>query len=213
MMEISSIKIIGSEGFQLNNSYFSMGDNFKGLAIFFPGAGYTCDMPALYYPRKVLLSKGYDVLTLEYSFQKEGKMFGRETMKSVLIDGENAVKSAINEKPYENFILVGKSLGSRVLSHLLVSYPQLSNSKAIYLTPVYSEDFNRITGKVEQETLMVIGTEDQFYVPELIEDLKKEKDFKLVVLDKADHGLEVQGDCLKSIDLQKTICKEIDDFI
>lgn len=212
-MEISSIKIIGSEGFQLNNRYFSMGDDYKGLALFFPGAGYTCDMPALYYPRKVLLSKGYDALTLEYSFQKEGKMFSRESMKSVLIDGENAVKSVLNEKPYEKFVLVGKSLGTRILSHLLVSYPQLNNSKAIYLTPVFSEDFNRITGKIEQDTLMVIGTEDQFYVPELIDDLKNEKDFKLVVLDKADHGLEVQGDCLKSIEYQKTICKAIDEFI
>lgn len=212
-MEISSIKIIGSEGFQLKNRYFSMGDNYKGLAVFFPGAGYTCDMPALYYPRKVLLSQGYDVLTMEYSFQKEEKMFSKEMMKSVLVDGENTLKSALNEKPYQEFVLVGKSLGTRILSHLLTGYSQLTNSKAIYLTPVFSKDFNRLTGKVQQETLMVIGTEDPFYVPDMIEDLKKIKAFELVVLEKADHGLEVPGDCLKSIEYQKDICKAIKNFI
>ncbi len=173
-MEITNINIIGSEGFNLKNSFFSFGDNYKGLAIFLPGAGYTCDMPVMYYPRKVLLSEQYDALTVEYSFQTRGLMYNPQEMSSsVLIDAENAVKTVLEEKTYDKFVLVGKSLSTPIISQLLLSFPQLNNSRAVYLTPVFSKKFNNLTAQVKQESLMIIGTNDAFYKPELISQLEE----------------------------------------
>ncbi len=213
-MEITNINIIGSEGFNLKNSFFSFGDDYKGLAIFLPGAGYTCDMPVMYYPRKVLLSEQYDALTVEYSFQTRGLMYNPgEMSNSVLIDAENAVKAVLEEKTYDNFVLVGKSLSTPIISQLLIKFPQLSNSRAVYLTPVFSKKFNSLTARVKQESLMIIGTNDPFYKPELISQLEEEKKFKLMVLEGADHGLENRNNCMKSIDYLKDICKGIKDFL
>ena len=213
-MEITNINIIGSEGFNLKNRFFSFGDDYKGLAIFLPGAGYTCDMPAMYYPRKVLLSEQYDALTVEYSFQSRGLMYNpKEMANSVLIDAENAVKTVLEEKSYDNFVLVGKSLSTPIISQILLNFHQLSNTKAIYLTPVLSKKFNIITSQVKQDSLMIIGTNDDFYKPELINELKKEKEFELMVLEGADHGLEIRNNCMKSIDILKDMCKGIKDFL
>jgi len=170
-------------------------------------------MPALYYSRNILLSRGFDILTFEYSFQSRGVDFNLEVVPSVLVDAESAVQAVLKEKDYHEFILVGKSLGTRVLSSLMVKYPELTNSKAIYLTPVFSEGFNQLTAQVKQDALMVIGTDDQFYVPELISQLKAKKEFRLIVLEGADHGLEIKDNWSKSIEFMKTICEEVEKFL
>lgn len=42
----------------------------KKLAVFFPGIGYHCDKPLLYYSRKMAEQNGYDErITLTYTFE------------------------------------------------------------------------------------------------------------------------------------------------
>ncbi|UNC91916.1 alpha/beta hydrolase [Candidatus Contubernalis alkaliaceticus] len=210
-MKFNKLNIHGSRGFPLRNTLFSPGSGKKGLALLFPGAGYTCDMPALYYSRSILLSQKYDVLSLEYSFQNQGEMFDPDRIQEVLEDGEKVMDS-IEKLGYSEFILVGKSLGTRVLTHLLSQRKLLDRAKAVYLTPVFSRVFNDATAGVKQEVFMVIGTKDPFYSPELIQDLKSQKDFQLLVLEGTDHGLEIPGDCIGSILRMKTLCLEMVKF-
>ncbi|MDO9573551.1 MAG: hypothetical protein Q7I94_01055, partial [Candidatus Contubernalis sp.] len=81
------------------------------------------------------------------------------------------------------------------------------------LTPVFSKGFNDTTAGIKQELFMVIGTEDPFYSTDLIQDLKSKKDFKLLVLEGTDHGLEIPGDCIGSIQKMKTVCIDMEKFI
>ncbi len=211
-MKFEKLEITGSRGELLKNTLFSVEGGGRGLAVLFPGAGYTCDMPALYYSRSILLSQKYDVLALEYSFQTMGDFFTPELVPEVLLDGEKTLEKVELEK-YSELILVGKSLGTRVLTHLMHRYEELSRAKAVYLTPVFSEQFNNTTGSLEQEMFMTIGTQDPFYRLELIEQLQSLKDFRLLVLEGADHGLEIPGECLKSIEVMKAVCEGIINFI
>ena len=211
-MKFSSVEIQGGRGKLLKNTLFSVEDGGKGLALLFPGAGYTCDMPALYYPRNILLSQKYDVLSLEYSFQTVGEVFNTDLVAEVLLDGEKTLES-IQAREYPEIFLVGKSLGTRVLTHLLNKYEQLNRTKAVYLTPVFSKEFNAATAGLKQEILMAIGTEDPFYNLDMIQELQSQLDFKLLVLEGADHGLEVKKDCLRSLEIMKAVCEEIQKFI
>ena len=41
----------------------------KRLAVIFPGIGYHCDKPLLYYSRKLAKEQGYkEIIPLEYSY-------------------------------------------------------------------------------------------------------------------------------------------------
>lgn len=211
-MKFSKIEIHGSRGGFLKNTLFSVEGGGKGLALLFPGAGYNCDMPALYYPRNILLFQKYDVLTVDYSFQTIGETFSLDLVPEVLLDGEKVLES-IQNREYPEIVLVGKSLGTRVLTHLLNKYEELNRAKAVYLTPVFSKDFNHATEGLKQEILMVIGTADHYYRLDLIEELQSKKDFDLLVLEGADHGLEIPKDCLGSIEIMKTVCEGIQNFI
>ena len=39
----------------------------RNIAVLFPGIGYTCDKPLLYYTGKQLQGLGYEVIRLSYS--------------------------------------------------------------------------------------------------------------------------------------------------
>ena len=38
----------------------------KKIAVFFPGIGYTCDKPLLYYGAKLAAEKGYEIARVPY---------------------------------------------------------------------------------------------------------------------------------------------------
>ena len=62
----------------------------KRLAVIFPGIGYHCDKPILYYSRKLAKEQEYkEIISLEYSYteknrNKNGVYEGRTTRKSQL---------------------------------------------------------------------------------------------------------------------------------
>ena len=38
----------------------------KKIAVLFPGIGYTCDKPLLYYTGKLAVARGYKLVKVEY---------------------------------------------------------------------------------------------------------------------------------------------------
>ena len=48
------------------------------LAVFFPGIGYHCDKPLLYYSRKLVQEYGYEkIVTLNYTYDGKNLRGGR----------------------------------------------------------------------------------------------------------------------------------------
>ena len=41
----------------------------KKLAVLFPGIGYHCDKPLLYYSKKYLKVYGYEIIEVNYKFE------------------------------------------------------------------------------------------------------------------------------------------------
>lgn len=52
----------------------------KKIAVLFPGIGYTCDKPLLYYTGKLAVARGYKIVKVEYGNFPSGIKENKEKM-------------------------------------------------------------------------------------------------------------------------------------
>lgn len=71
MYSLSSLDIKGYQGKPIRNTLFRQQREASEIAIVFPGYGYPCFGPVIYYPSLALLSSGSDVLWVEYAYNRE----------------------------------------------------------------------------------------------------------------------------------------------
>ena len=53
----------------------------KKIAVLFPGIGYTCDKPLLYYTGKLAVARGYKLVKVEYGNFPSGIKENKEKME------------------------------------------------------------------------------------------------------------------------------------
>ena len=207
----SSIEIIGYDKRPIKNTLLSMGKSDK-LAIVFPGIGYTCQMPVLYYPTLSLLENWYDVLWVEYNYKNEdfSGRSDKEKVSWINFDAEASYDAVLRKSRYKNILLIGKSLGTFALVHL--------NSKRkidrdLWLTPLLKtanavnvELFDDIK-KVCKGGIFIIGTEDPHYDKARIDELTK-SGAEFASIEGADHSMEIEGNVHKSLAALERIIKE-----
>ena len=56
----------------------------KKIAVLFPGIGYTCDKPLLYYTGKLAVARGYKLVKVEYGNFPSGIKENKEKMEEAL---------------------------------------------------------------------------------------------------------------------------------
>ena len=88
------------------------------LAVCFPGIGYHCDKPLLYYSRKLAACAGYDhTLLLQYTYHKDGLRGSpaalREAFDTLYAQAE-AQLSAVDWPQYDDVLFLSKSIGTAV---------------------------------------------------------------------------------------------------
>ena len=88
------------------------------LVVCFPGIGYHCDKPLLYYSRKLAACAGYDhTLLLQYTYHKDG-LRGcpaalREAFDTLYTQAETQL-SAVDWPQYDDVLFLSKSIGTAV---------------------------------------------------------------------------------------------------
>ena len=90
------------------------------LAVFFPGIGYHCDKPLLYYSRKLAQECGYEeTIALSYNYDG-GNIRGNEEKMQQAFESlyEQAEKSlsAVDFDKYDEILFVAKSVGTIIAS-------------------------------------------------------------------------------------------------
>ena len=107
------------------------------LCVLFPGIGYHCEKPLLYYPAKLAKSKGYDVIPLKFSgFDNSAKgneeKMSRAAGHAIALAAEQL--SDIDFSQYEKVVFIGKSIGTIAC----LAYRETSgvNASCILLTPL-----------------------------------------------------------------------------
>jgi hypothetical protein len=174
------------------------------LALVLPGTGYTGRMALLHYPTRLLLDAGADALRLEYDYLRrpafralpdaaqERRFFG---------DVEAAARAALARRPYARLTLIGKSVGTLGMGHLLDALePAGVATAAVWLTPLLrDEGLRRRIAAHRPPSVFVIGTADPHYDPALLEEVRGATGGRAVLVEGADHGLECPGDVWGSL--------------
>lgn len=174
------------------------------LAILLPGFGYTLDMPLFFYAQNLLTGAGADVLRVEYAYNQVpsfGKLPPGEAGRWLAADVGAAYQAAISQRPYRELILVGKSLGTMAMGHLLTNPDRFAGEiRAVWLTPAFRmPGLTALMARAVVPSLIIIGDADPHYDPAALAALPAAMTDHLLVIPGADHGLDLPGDVTASV--------------
>ena len=149
----------------------------RKLAVYFPGIGYHCDKPLLYYSRRLAAEAGYEELQLSYTFSGGNIRGNKEKMREAFFALYAQAKeqlSAVDWSTYDEILFVSKSIGT-IISAAYTAEQHISCRQILY-TPL----------------------EDTFSVEEELAELHKQ-----TVADKQTAAVQVQGTVQEQLIAQK----------
>ena len=158
----------------------------KKLACLFPGLGYTCDKPLLYYSWKLLKTAGWDIIPLQYSGLPSGVKGNPEKMRQAAFMALEQAERQLRDVDwigYEDVLLIGKSIGTAVCA----AYAKRHSLKCrqILFTPV--EDTFQFAGP---DTIAFHGTAYPWADTKAIVAVCEKLDIPLYLTENANHSLE-----------------------
>lgn len=220
-VEFTSLTINGYGDQPVPNQFLRQLDETKTLAVLLPGLGYTADMPLFYYAERIVLDRGWDAIRVDYDYpalaysdRLEIRQQQLEERKQQLhADVDATLAEGLRQRDYDTIVLIGKSLGTRAMAHVLsegITY-DLWN---VWLTPVINvaevrEHIERYPGK----TFVVIGTDDFAWDEHYLDRLEVSGDAEVILVDGADHSLDISGDIEGSIQAVGQVMSRLDEFL
>ena len=217
MISFKSLSISDYHGAPLSNTFMHQEQTARQLAIVLPGQGYTAHMPVLYYPTRLLVSRGADVLCVEYDYHRKpafGKASSVERGRWLFADATAALEAGLAQRAYEQVVLVGKSLGTLAMGHLIATDARLAQSPCIWLTPlVRDETLRRQIAQVKPGSLFVIGTADSHYDPAGLAQVVEATRGQSLVIEGANHSLETGDNVLESLHAMERVVQAVATFL
>jgi hypothetical protein len=187
------------------------------LAVLLPGLGYTLDMPLFYYAGNLLLDRGWDVLWVEYVYNTRPEfqtLPKSERDQWLLADTTAAWRAGLSQRRYERVVLIGKSLGTLAMGHLLTTADPPPNAGAVWLTPLLSNE--RLRQQIQLyggPSLFVIGTADPHFDPVVLEQMQVATVGEAVVARNANHGMDIPGDPIASVRALERVVEALSRFL
>ena len=217
MHYIETFDVIGHRNEVVPSTFFRQEHKTNHIAVLFPGFGYTVQMPLMYYTGRLLSESGADVFLVGYNYSQQPDFqaaSGEEREIWLRTDTTAAYKMALAQRNYERVTLVGKSIGTRAIGHLLATEEPPPSLRCIWLTPILRSELLRNQMKrTPHQALFVIGTSDPHYDPEILAEVQEATAGQVMVIDNADHSLEITGDIVQSIHVLEGLITEIQKFL
>jgi hypothetical protein len=217
MYETESIEIQGYRNERVPNTFFWQKEETDHLAIILPGMGYTSHMPVLYYPGRLLLALGADLLRLDYEYSNNPEFLelpGPDRAEWLMTDASAAYKTVSSSRPYQKVTLIGKSIGTLAMGHLLTRETLFEKVCAVWLTPlIRNEKLRKQIREGGQASLFIIGTADPQYDAHLLREVQDSTQGESLVIEGADHSLEIRDDLLRSLKAMEMVIEAIAKFV
>ena len=153
------------------------------IAILFPGIGYHCDKPLLYYSGKLAIHYGYEVVKVSYANLSRSIP---EAFADAYAQTEKSLKK-FDWNQYEDTLFISKSIGTIIAA----AYAQKHDihCRNIYYTPLEQTfDF------APQSGIAFHGTKDSWVETAIIEKKCQEHRMPLHIIENTNHSLELQAD-------------------
>jgi dienelactone hydrolase len=131
-----------------------------------------------------------------------------------LEDTTAAWRTGLGRRTYERVVLIGKSLGTLAMGHLLTTADPPPNVGAVWLTPMLAEE--RLRQQIQQyggPSLFVIGTADPHFDPVVLEQMQVATIGEAVVVKNADHGMDIPGDPIASVRAVERVVEALSRFL
>ena len=199
----TTLDVTTAEGVFVQHGLIEQDEPPKGLVVLLPGRFYPTDAPVLYYPRMVAADLGYDALSVRYAYQVAPD---RAEVQGLDAEINLALDALLTRRRYSLRIIIGKSLGTPLATQLA---RQRRADGLILLTPIGAA----VHDAGSLPTLAVIGTRDPVYDANLIAADKARANVHWLVLDGADHGLEVAGDGAATLDRMTQVMEACEAFL
>ena len=180
----------------------------RKIAVLFPGIGYTCDKPLLYYTGKLAAAHGYEIKKVEYGgFEAEIKG-NREKMEkafcSALTQAEEILKD-VDWQEYQDIVFVGKSVGTIAAAAYMKKY-KIAGRNIVYTPLMDTFLFEKGPG------IVFHGTADPWAEnTEKIKDCCEKIGLPLCRIENANHSLET-GDTIKDIEILRKVISKAEAF-
>ena len=213
-MELNSLNILGYKNQPVPNTFIASPNPAGHLGIILPGYRYPAEMAPLHYAGRVLLEQGADVLRVDYAYNRTDfrQQAEEEQAEWMSTDVFAACEAGLSQRSYEKITLAGKSLGTIAMGHLLAD-ERLQKAACIWFTPILTVEW--LLSRIEQthpRSLFIIGTEDQFYKPDILKHLETITSGHSLILEDVDHSLEIPGDIPKSLMALNQMVQRLQEF-
>jgi predicted alpha/beta-hydrolase family hydrolase len=212
-LKITSIPVSGYAGKTVPNRFFRQEGAARTLAVLFPGLNYSCDMPLLFYPLKLLLARGAEVLQVraDYTVPAYRSLPPEERAAWLAADARAIVQAARLQSEYTRLVLVGKSIGTIALASLAPLEPE---AVTIWLTPLLRNPL--VTAAAEQNrgaALFVAGTADDLYDAVALKRIQAATQSEAELIEAGDHSLEIRGDFFASLRALEQVMQAVAGFL
>jgi hypothetical protein len=211
---------LSKNDFSLNvpNTFFRQEAEADHLTMILPGLNYSCDMPLLYYAAQIMLEDGADVLQVKYDYTQTRSVGSASTLTErfgrLAEDVIHIARIALEQRTYKHLTVIGKSLGTLAIPYLIHADLSLHPQTCVYLTPILHE---LVPAHDLIQTcscnLFVIGTNDRYYDPELIQRFRTSQPDNFLIIEGVNHSLEFPEDALRSLEVLSTVVKMLKTII
>ena len=184
------------------------------LLIIFPGIGYHCDKPLLYFGRILAAEEGYEnCINLSYSCDATNIRGNKDKMNDTFETLYGQTKEALKDISFDDYsdvLFISKSIGT-IIAVTYASEHTLKNVRHILYTPLL-ETFNALEGKKDIDAIAFIGSKDPWSNVPLLTKLADKENIPMHLYEGVNHSLE-GDDTLKNIELLKDVCDKTKAFI
>ncbi len=180
------------------------------IAVFFPGIGYHCDKPLMYYGRALVCELGYDEYkNVVYSYTGDNIRGDAQKIEAVsrhlLLQAEKQL-AHMDWSQWEEIVFISKSIGT-VVASAYANQHGLKNVKHVFYTPL-----ELTFTHAPQNSCGFIGTADPWSDVEKVLAYAQQQDIPMYVYENANHSLET-GNCVESIKILKDVLEKTRDWL
>ncbi|KAA0966230.1 alpha/beta hydrolase [Sporosarcina sp. ANT_H38] len=214
MLKTNTESVKGYKEMNIPYTLLRAEENSKNLSIFLPGAGYTVRSPLFHYSGDIFLNNGFDVLQVNYQYNDKAyaEFSMEEISEAIKFDVRTVLDIFLKDTSYENFYIIGKSLGTIAMSSELCR-DIFREAKAVWLTPLIQRDdvFDAMVSS-NNRGLCFIGDNDSYYIEKRFNQIAINPEIVSRLIPNVNHSLEYENNTIESIEVLKSVIEDIRNF-